>query len=100
MYSSPSVILNVSPVGAFIAGLSPSASLVFISAKTQFLVQVKDTLRLINGICNVLQKLLRYFKGTENSSSFVFPSSAVFPVILVLYLKDSESFIGSIEISL
>ena len=98
MYSSSSVILNVSPVGAFIGGLSPS--LVVISAKTQFLVQVKDTLRLINGISNVLQKLLRYFKGTKNSSSFVFPSSAVFPVILVLYLKDSESFIGSIEISL
>ena len=41
---------------------------------------------------------LRCFNGTENSASLVFPS-ALFPVILVLYLKDSELVIGSIEIS-
>ena len=51
----------------------------------------------IKGIFNVLQKLLRCFNGTKK---FVFPSSAVFPVILVLYLKDSEFVIGSNGISL
>ena len=90
-YNLVSVILNVAFIGAAIAGLSHSATLIFISVKTQFLdqVKVKDTSQLINDISKVLQKLLRCFNGTENSTSSVFPSLAVFPVILVLYLKDS-----------
>ena len=40
-YNFVSVVLNVVPDGATIAGLSPSASLVVISTKTQFLDQVK-----------------------------------------------------------
>ena len=70
-----------------------SASLVVISAKTQFLYQVKinSTSQLISEIFKLLQKLLKYFKGV---TSFAFVneslSSGVFPTILVLYLKDSE----------
>ena len=52
-------------------------------------VKVKDISQLINGISNFLPKLLRCFNGTKNSTSFVFHSLAVFPVL-----------IGSIEISL
>ena len=48
----------------------------------------------------VPQKLLRCFNGTEISTSFVFPLLAVFPVILVLYLKELEFVIGSVEMSL
>ena len=51
----------------------------------------------VNGISNVFQKLLRCFDGSK--TSFAFPSLADFPVILVLYLKDSEIVIGSVEIS-
>ena len=82
--------------------MSPSASLVVISAKTQFLVQVKvkDTSQLITGISDVLQKLPRCFNGTENSTSIVFLSLDVFPVILVLYFKGSEFVTGSDKISL
>ena len=101
-YNLQSVILNATPVGAAIAGLYPCAAVVVISAKTQFLDQfkVKGTSQLINGISSISQKLLRYFNGTENLARYVFPSLAVFPVILVLYLKDSEFAIGSVEVSL
>ena len=57
--------------------------------------KIKFTSKLINDILKVLQKLLRCFNGTENSTSFVFPSSDVFPVILLLYLKDSEFIVRS-----
>ena len=59
---------------------------------TQFSDQVKMRLisQLINGISGVLQKLLKYFKGTAISTSFVFPAAGVFPVILILYLNDSD----------
>ena len=40
-YNFVSDILNSNPVGATIAGLSTSASLIVISAKIQFLDQVK-----------------------------------------------------------
>ena len=93
-YTFVSVILNVAPDGATIAGLSPSASFVVISAKTQFLDQVKinSTSQLIDGISKPLQKLLKCFSGITifgflNKSL----SSGVFPVILALYLKDLES---------
>ena len=78
-YHFLSVIANVAPVGAAIAGLAGlpfyarTASCVVKSAKTQFLNQfkVKDTSQLINGISNVLQKLRRCFNGTAISISFV-----------------------------
>ena len=62
-YNFVSFILNVAPDGATIAG-SASAFTV-ISAKTQFLDQVKinSTSQLINGIFKALQKLLKYFRG-------------------------------------
>ena len=86
-----SVILNFAPDGGTIAG-SASAFTV-ISAKTQFLDQVKIncTSQFISGIFRLLQKLLKYFRGIT-SFAFVNESlfSDVFPVILVLYLKDSE----------
>ena len=90
-YNFVSVILNSNPVGATIAGLSPSASLTVISAKTQFLDQVKinSTSQLISEIFKLLQKLLKYFAGIKNFA-FVKESlfSGVFHVTLVLYLKD------------
>ena len=41
----------------------------------------------INRISRVLQKLLKYFNSTTISTSFVLPSSGVFPAIWVLNLK-------------
>ena len=105
-YYFVSVILNVTPVVALISdtgGLALGlASCVVSSIITQFLdpIKIKNTSQLINDISKFFQKLLKCFNGTENSTSFVFPSLAVFPVILVLYLKDSEFVIGLAEISL
>ena len=92
-YNFVSVTSNIAP-GATIAGLLPSASLVVISAKTQFFDQVKVscTSQLISAIFKALQKLLQCFSGIT-TSAFVNESlfSGVFPAIFVLYLKDSES---------
>ena len=88
-----SVILNVAPDGATIAGLPSCAAFTFILAKAQFLDQVKtnSTSQLINGIFKTLQKLLKCFSGI---ATFAFVneslSSGVFPAILVLYLKDLQ----------
>ena len=49
------------------------------------------TSQLISGTSRVLQNLLKYFNGTIISTSFVFPSAGVFPVIFTLDLNDSES---------
>ena len=59
---------------------------------THFLDQVKLRLisKLINGFSRVLQKLLKYFNGTAVLSYFVLPAAGVFPVILILYFKDSD----------
>ena len=66
-YNLVSVILNSNPVGATIAGglLSFPAALTVISAKAQFLNQVKinSTSQLINGIFKALEKLLKRFSG-------------------------------------
>ena len=52
------------------------------------------TFQFINGISNDLQKLLRYFNGTNIFVFFakLFPSAAfvVFPARAALYLKDWE----------
>ena len=92
-YNFVSFLLDVAPDGATIAGLSSSASLVVISAKTQFLDQVKVNCpsQLINGIFKLLQKLLKCSSGTTTFALVNgLLSSAVFLTILVLYLKDSE----------
>ena len=70
-----SVILNSNPVGAIIAGLSPCAALTVISAKTQFLDQVKNnsTSQLISGTFKLLQKLLKCFGRITTPVSF-FPT--------------------------
>ena len=94
-YNFVSVILNVAADGATIAGGSSlfPASLVVISAKIQFLVQVKinSTSQLISEIFKFLQKLFKCFSGIT-TSVFINESlsTGVFPLILVLYLKDSE----------
>ena len=44
-----------------------------------------------NAISRVLQKLLKYFRGTIISTSFSLPAAGVFPVIFILDLNDSES---------
>ena len=88
-----SVILNVAPDGATIGGLPTCATLTVISAKTQFLDQVKinSTSQLINGISKLFQKLLKCFSGiTTFASVNESLSFGVFPIIIVLYLKDSE----------
>ena len=91
IYNFVSVILNIAPDGAAIAG-STSASSV-ISTKTKFLDQVKinSSSQLINGIFKTLQKLLKCFSGI---TTFAFVNESlfcdVFPTILVFYLKDSE----------
>ena len=70
-----SVIWNSNPVGATIAGgsLLFPAALTVISAKAQFLDQVKinSLSQLINGISKVLQTLLKCFSGTAISVSFL-----------------------------
>ena len=70
------VIVYVAFVGATITGISGTfscagtAACVIISVKTQFLeqVKVKYTSKLINGICNVLQRLLRWFNVARSTS--------------------------------
>ena len=49
--------------------------------------------QLINGISRVLQKLLKYFNGTAISAFFLSSLLGVFPVILILYLNESDSCI-------
>ena len=68
-----SVILNSNYNGATTAGLLPCAVLAVISAKTQFLDQVKinPTSQLISGIFKISQKLLKYFSGITTSVSFL-----------------------------
>ena len=86
-----SVILNVAPDGATIAGLAAASTV--ISAKTEFLDQVKidSTSQLISGIFKTLQKLLKCFSG-KTTFAFVKESLSygIFPTMLILYLKDSE----------
>ena len=72
-YNFVSAIWNSNPFEGIIEGLLPRAFLLVISAKTQFLDQVKINFisQLINDISNDLQKLLRYFSGTTISVSFL-----------------------------
>ena len=49
------------------------------------------TSQLINGISRVFQKCLKYFNSTIISTSFILPSTGVFPVVFILDLNDSES---------
>ena len=53
-----------------------------------------------NGISRVLQKLLKYFNGTTISMFVLLSASGVFPVILILYVNDSEFTILSFGSSL
>ena len=90
-YNFNSVISNVAPDGATIAGLA--AAFIVMSAKTQFLDQVKSnsTSQLISGISRLLQKLLKCFSRV---ATFAFVNESlfcgVFPTMLALHLKDSE----------
>ena len=65
MYNFLSVIWNSNPVGGLFTAV--------ISAKTQFFDQVKisSISQLINGIFEVLQKLLKCFSGITTSLSFL-----------------------------
>ena len=73
-----SVISNIAPAETLISGMGgltlASASCVASSVITQFLDQVKvtDTSQLINGISNILQKLLRCFNVTEKLTLLYF----------------------------
>ena len=57
MYNFVSVILNVAPDGATIAGLTPAFTVILV--ETQFLDQnkINSTSQLINGISKLLQKI-------------------------------------------
>ena len=74
-YSFVSFISNYNTVGATIAGgsLLFPAALAVISAKAQFLDQVKTNSlsQVINGIFKVLQNLLKHFNGTTIPVSFL-----------------------------
>ena len=76
-----SVIWNSNLVGATIAGgsLLFPAALAVISAKAQFLDQVKINFisKLNNGILKALQKLVKCFIGTTISVSFLSTLSAL-----------------------
>ena len=89
-YNFVSAILNSNPVGATIAGLLPCASLSVVSAKTQFLDQVKinSTSQLTTGIFKLSQKLLKYFSGITPSVSFL-------PTLFASYLGLSISLPSS-----
>ena len=89
-YNFVSVILNSNPVGATIAGLLPCAFLSVVSAKTQFLDQVKinSTSQLISGIFKLFQKLLKCFSGITTSVSFL-------PTLFASYLGLSISLPSS-----
>ena len=63
-------------------------------------VKIRLTSQLIKGISSVLQKFLKYFRGTIISTSFVFPLLGVFPVIFTLDLNDLEFARLSLEPSL
>ena len=52
-------------------------------------VKISSTSQLIKGISGVLQKLLKYFSGTNISAFSISPSSLVWPVIFVLKLNES-----------
>ena len=56
--------------------------------------------QLINGIWRVLQKLLKYFNGTNNLTSFTLSAARAFPVILILDLNNWEFTIWSVGSSL
>ena len=101
-YNFVSVIQNVAFFGWVIAGLFPCATnTTALCVKTQLLdrVKAKDTLQLISGILKLLQKMLKSFNGTTVSASVIvlLLLLAVFPVILVLYLKDSEFLMPSLS---
>ena len=74
-----SVILNSNLVGAIIAG--SACAFTVISAKTQFLDQVKinSTSELICGLFQLLQKLLKCFSGIATSVSFLPTLFASYP---------------------
>ena len=68
----------------------------FVSPVAEEIIQSSDQVRmrlisqLIKGISRVLQKLLKYFNGTDISTSVVLPAAPVFPVIFSLGLSNSE----------
>ena len=66
-YNFVSVISNDVSAGGTIAGLLPCAFLLGISAKAQFLDQVKinSTSQMISGIFKLLRELLKYFSGIQ-----------------------------------
>ena len=76
-YNFVSVILKFNSVGGWFAGV--------ISAKTQFLDQVKinSTWQLISGIYKLLQKLLKCLSGIKTSVSFL-------PTLFSLYPSSSS----------
>ena len=82
-YNFVSVNLNAAHDGAKVDGLA--AAFTVISAKTQFLDQVKinSTSQLINDISKLLQKLLRCFSGIR---PFAVVNESLFCSVFLQYL--------------
>ena len=74
---------------SFISNVPSSVELVITQSTDH--IERRLTLQFINGISRVFQKLLKFFNCTINSTSFAFPSAAVFLVIFTVDLNDSES---------
>ena len=60
-----------------------------VITQVNYHVKMRLISTLINGISRVLQKSLKYFNDTSISTSFLLPSSGVFPVIFALNLNDA-----------
>ena len=95
-YNFVSLILKI-----ILLGFPLVLSLTF-TPKTQCFVHLSfySTLQLFNGISSDLQNLLRYFNGTAIVASSRIPfADAVFPINLVLYLKDLKALLFAIPLS-
>ena len=62
-----------------------------VIAEADYQVRIRLTLQLIKRISSVFQKILKYFNGNAILRLSVLPEAAIFKVILVLDLNDSES---------
>ena len=68
--------------------LNLPTSIELVTKQVDDYVKMRLTSQLINGISIVLQKLLKYFKGTIISTFFLLKSLGVFPIIFILNLRD------------
>ena len=68
--------------------------LVLIITQSADQSRIRSILQLIKGISRVFQKLLKYFSGTNISTSFISQSSFVWHVIFALKLNESITLLA------